>query len=86
MRGLSIGLVFAGLVALLSPASANVGLGAVGKSLVVSSFAEREVLQIRRGHRHWRRHHHHRRWGHRHHRRHWYSLRIRRHHHHHHHH
>lgn len=74
MRGLSIGLVFAGLVALLSPASANVGLGAVGKSLVVSSFAEREVLQIRRGHRHWRRHHHHRRWGHRHHRRHWYSL------------
>lgn len=83
MRGLTIvSVLFAGLVASLSPASANVGSGVIGKAVSIDgNFTQRDVIQVRRGHRHWRRHHH-RRWRHRHHRRHWYGLRIHRHHHH----
>lgn len=86
MREFSIiGLLFAGFIASLSPASANVGSGMVGKvSGLESSFTKGQVLQIRHGHRHWRKHHRHRHWRHRHHRRHWYGLRIHRHHHRHH--
>jgi len=85
MRKFSIaGLLCAGLLALLSPASANVATGAVGKTLGQGAqFGEAQVIQIR--HRHLRRHHHHRHWRHRHHRRHWYGFRIRHHHRHHHH-
>lgn len=84
MRGLSIVcIVFAGFFVSLSPASANVGSGAVGNAVSKgSNFSQSEVLQIRHGHRHARRHGHHRRFGHRHHRRHWHGLRIRHHHHH----
>ena len=87
MRGVKIvSILFAGLVASLSPASADVGSGIIGKAVSVDgSFTKSDVIQVRH-HRHWRRHHRHRRWRHRHHRRHWYGLRIHRHHHHRHHH
>ena len=84
MRKIAIaGFVCAGIFVLLSPASANVATGVVGKTIGQEiQSGEARVIQVRHRHRHWKRHHHHRRWGHRHHRRHWYGLRIRRHHHH----